>query len=86
MTVGRTRDRVYQANRKRLFENYDVCWLCGQWIDPELKFPHNGCKTADHVLPIAKGGHMHGAIMPAHLGCNRSRGAKLPPVKHARGW
>lgn len=84
--MSRTRDRTYKANRERVLANSDTCWLCGGYIDPSLKFPDPLSKSADHVIPISQGGHNHGELRPAHLGCNKSRGRKLPPTTHARRW
>lgn len=85
--MSRTKDRTYLKNRKRI-RNQDVCWLCGQWIDPELKSPDPMSWTADHVVPVSKGGHNHGELRPAHRVCNTRRGSKRPtPAQtHGRQW
>ena len=74
--MSRTGNRDYRARRAKVLAANDVCWLCGQWIDPLLTHPDPMSGTADHVTPIAKGGHNLGALMPAHLACNKRRGAK----------
>jgi len=85
--MSRTKDRTYLRNRARI-RNQDVCWLCGQWINPEYKTPHPLSWSADHVVPVSRGGSNHGELRPAHRGCNRARGSK--PVdhqpKHGRKW
>lgn len=83
--MSRTRDPIYLRNRKRI-RNEDVCWLCGAWIDPDLKFPHPQSWTADHVIPIAKGGTNAGELKPAHNLCNQQRRTKHPPPRHGRQW
>lgn len=83
--MSRTKDRTYLRNRRRI-RNQDVCWLCGQWIDPDLKSPHPKSWTADHVTPIASGGHNHGELRPAHRDCNTRRGKTPPPPRHGRNW
>jgi len=83
--MSRTKDRTYLRNRRRI-RDQDVCWLCGQWIDPDLKSPHPKSWTADHVNPIARGGHNHGELRPAHRDCNTRRGKNPPPPRHGRQW
>ena len=53
----------------------------------ELKWPHPGSWTADHVTQIKDGGSNRGPpIMPAHWRCNLARRYQTPQVKHARQW
>lgn len=85
--MARTKDRTYLRNRKRVLAEQDTCWLCGHWIDPDLKHPHPYSATADHVIPIGQGGHNHGELRAAHLHCNQSRGkGEPPPPRHSRQW
>jgi hypothetical protein len=86
MSKSRTKDRTYLRNREHCLTNSDTCWLCGQWIDPNLKWPDPYSACADHVIPLARGGHLHGELKPAHLRCNNRRKCKMPPVNHARNW
>jgi hypothetical protein len=81
-----TKDAVYLKNRAQAFANSDVCWLCGQWIDMELPWPDPWSKSADHVVPISRGGDNRGEVRAAHLRCNRRRGRTMPPVPHGRAW
>lgn len=85
--VSRTSDRRYLRNRKKI-RDQDICWLCGQWIDPSLKAPHPQSWTADHVQPFARTGDNYGELKPAHRFCNTSRGAdrKKKTVPHGRNW
>lgn len=85
--MSRTGHARYRRNRKRILDQ-DVCWICGQWINPELKAPHPGSWTADHVEPIYQGGSNNGLLKPAHRRCNIRRGnMKQPqPVQHGRRW
>lgn len=88
--MSRTSDRGYQRNRRRLKRTEDTCWLCGQWIDPDLKYPHPMSFSADHVTPVGRNGHNRGPIRAAHLIHNQQRGQKLAteiaPPKHGRQW
>jgi len=86
MSKSRTKDWVYLRNRELAFANSDTCWLCGQTIDMTLKWPDPWSKSADHVMPLSRGGHMHGELRPAHLRCNKRRGRTMPPVTHGRNW
>ena len=83
-TYSRTSDWTYLRNRAHLRKTCDVCWLCGKTIDPALKFPHPHSFTADHLVPIAKGGHMHGELRAAHLHCNISRARAKHATRHTR--
>ncbi|MFD1083875.1 HNH endonuclease [Micromonospora andamanensis] len=43
----------------------DRCWLCGK----------HGANTADHEIPLSRGGTNHRTnLRPAHKSCNSSRG------------
>jgi hypothetical protein len=84
--MSRTKDHVYLRNRAKAFAVSDICWVCGQWIDPELTWPDPWSRSADHVLPVSRGGHNRGEVKPCHLRCNMRRGRKMPPVKHGRNW
>ena len=83
--MSRTSDRTYLRNRKRIM-HLDTCWLCGQWIDQDLKAPHPLSWTADHVRPYALSKDNHGELRPAHRLCNQKRRTKKPPPKHGRQW
>lgn len=74
---ARTSDPEYRRRRNRLLAQPNLtCWLCGEPIDKTLKYPHKMSFTADHVDPIATGGHNHGTLRPAHFICNTKRQAK----------
>lgn len=61
-----------QINRVEIFERDRwVCQLCSEPVNPELKFPHRGSASLDHVTPLSRGGdHVPGNVQLAHLGCN----------------
>ncbi|WP_311777830.1 HNH endonuclease [Trueperella abortisuis] len=50
------------------------CWICGQPIDYTADWRSRWSFTADHVIPIAKGGNPRGELRPAHRSCNSRRG------------
>lgn len=56
------------------------CWLCGEPIDYNADWKDPLSFTADHVDPIANGGHMLGELKPAHRSCNSRRGKRPPQV------
>lgn len=70
---NRTSHRAYRRKRAALKSLGLPCWLCGKPIayaaskDDPLSF------SADHVDPVARGGHNLGELRAAHLGCNRKR-------------
>jgi 5-methylcytosine-specific restriction endonuclease McrA len=86
ITKTRTHDYIYRQNRARALKNSDICWLCGQWIDPELTWPDPYSGSADHVIPVSRGGNNRGEVKAAHLRCNKRRGHKPAPVQHGRDW
>lgn len=52
------------------------CHLCGELIDPYDTTSERRL-SPDHVIPVAKGGaHSVDNIRPAHLDCNKRRGAR----------
>ncbi len=79
---GRNR-RAYRRAAARTIRNNPICWICGHAIDPNLPRHHRMAGTADHVDPLAQGGHILGELRPAHRACNSARGdgtkAKRPP-------
>lgn len=82
----RTSDRRYRKRRAKLLAEQDICALCGQWIDPDIKWPDPMSGTADHVIDIAKGGDNHGELQAAHFRCNIRKSNVKPPVRHSRAW
>lgn len=90
--MSRTSDPAYLRARARLRKQKPlVCWLCGEGIDAKLKFPDPLSFTADHVDPVARGGHNNGPLLPAHLRCNSKRQADdrnrgRTPSAHCLPW
>lgn len=53
------------------------CYICGQPIDYELRFPDPGCFVVDHVVPVAKGGSDQiENKKAAHNACNSKKRAR----------
>lgn len=72
MPTGHYLASEYRRNRKRLvyatWAHKRPCWLCG------LPFKSKGDITADHVIPICRGGtHAYSNLRPAHGKCNNER-------------
>ncbi|MCZ1070809.1 HNH endonuclease [Rhodococcus sp. A5(2022)] len=88
--MSRTGHSRYRRNRNRIQRTSDTCHLCGEWINPELTYPHPMSFSADHVDPVGNGGSNNGELKAAHLRCNLRRGkrAGLPgaDTRHARRW
>jgi len=56
------------------------CSLCPEEIDFELKWPHPGSKSLDHITPVAAGGsHTYDNVALAHLVCNISKNVGEAP-------
>lgn len=51
------------------------CWVCGDPIDPALRWPDAMCGTADHVRPLEDGGALldRSNVRAAHRTCNQRR-------------
>lgn len=48
-----------------------TCGICGQPVDPSLKWPNPGARSLDHIIPISAGGpHLYDNVQLAHLLCN----------------
>lgn len=47
------------------------CQLCGEKVDPALKWPHPWSRSYHHVIPLAEGGpHTMANLVLTHLRCN----------------
>lgn len=47
------------------------CRLCGEKINPALRYPNPMRASLDHVIPISRGGsHTYANTQAAHLQCN----------------
>ena len=52
-----------------------VCGICGDPVDPELRWPARMSVSLDHVVPLEMGGdHVPENARCSHLGCNTARG------------
>lgn len=66
------RRRVRRARRVPV-----ICGICGDRIDMSLRAPDPGSFSVDHKVPLALGGTDGPPnLQPAHLGCNKSKGAR----------
>jgi 5-methylcytosine-specific restriction endonuclease McrA len=55
-----------------------LCYLCGDTVDPLLKWPEQYSASYDHVKPISKGGeHSYANIRLTHLSCNLKKGVRM---------
>ncbi len=68
---------VEPVNDIRVFERDGwVCQLCGETVNPDLRWPDPMSPSLDHVVPIARGGtHEYANVQLAHLVCNLRKGA-----------
>jgi len=72
------RSHSWKKLRKRVLQQSDVCWLCGQ----------SGADTVDHIIPrsidLSAAENMDN-LRPAHQSCNSARGNRTPEaVEHLR--
>lgn len=63
---------VEEVWRPVLFERDNwTCQLCGDAVNPNLKYPDPMAATVDHIVPLAKGGeHSYANTQLAHALCN----------------
>lgn len=55
-----------------------LCALCGDPVDPALKWPNPFSASMDHTVPLSKGGdHLLANLRCTHLRCNIRKGAKI---------
>lgn len=73
-SASRRGGRPYRRAVAKLKREERVCHICGLPIDPDLKSPHPMSFSADHLVPLAMGGHLLGPMRAAHRLCNMKRG------------
>ena len=57
----------------------DDCYLCGEPIDFDLRYPDPMSPSLDHITPISRGGgHILANAAMTHLVCNIRKGARAP--------
>jgi hypothetical protein len=61
--MSRTGNSRYRRNRARCKRNGDVCALCGQLIDMDLRWPERMSFSAHHPHAIARGGDNNGPLV-----------------------
>lgn len=71
--------RPYERLKAQVCAEEPTCWLCGGPFIGE--WPHPKSFTVDHLVPLSAGGVLMDRhnCRAAHLRCNSSRGASLPP-------
>lgn len=81
--LGRTGHR-YTSARRKVLANNQICALCGDLIDMDLKYPDPMSATVDHIVSVkqimAETGKRDDPrlydtknLQPAHLRCNSQR-------------
>ncbi|HWS93745.1 MAG TPA: HNH endonuclease [Mycobacterium sp.] len=60
-----------------------MCWWCGRWLDPDLKWPHPHSATVDHVIPVSRpgGSNTRGELVASCWECNKGRSNRLGPPR-----
>jgi 5-methylcytosine-specific restriction endonuclease McrA/endogenous inhibitor of DNA gyrase (YacG/DUF329 family) len=55
------------------------CSLCSLPVDPAVAWPNSLSPSLDHRVPLSRGGaHDPSNVFLAHLGCNSSKGDRMP--------
>ena len=67
---------VEMVSHSKVFERDGwVCQLCGDPVDPTLRYPNDQCASIDHIIPLSKGGdHSYANTQLAHALCNSLKG------------
>ena len=86
----------YRDKQKQLYryakKHALPCHLCGKQIDYTLPFYHKHAFTADHIIPINKGGATLGQLAPAHRSCNSRKKDRyqlvqaIKPITPLNNW
>ena len=71
-------DMLRKKHRATIARTKPACYLCGEPINYELRYPDPRSFVVDHVIPIAKGGsdELHNK-RAAHHECNSKKRARL---------
>jgi hypothetical protein len=70
-------DKIMRAGLRE--RDGDDCALCGLPIDWDAAWPLSSSPSIDHTVPISRGGaHSMDNTTMTHLGCNISKGNRLP--------
>jgi 5-methylcytosine-specific restriction endonuclease McrA len=79
--VTTPRGRRYREARAAVLHGATHCTWCGTWIDDRLPVGHPHKATADHIVPVARGGLDHiDNLVPCCFRCNNRRRAHDPSV------
>lgn len=76
-----TRARYYGVayegiNKYKVYERDDWnCGICGEAVNPELKYPHRQSVSIDCIIPMSRGGsYTYDNVQCSHLRCNVMKG------------
>lgn len=81
----RRRRGMKKANGRGVYTTHGVaerdrwiCGICSHIVPYGLRYPDPESASVDHILPLALGGSdLPENVQLAHLGCNRSKGARV---------
>lgn len=74
---GRKGHVTVGALRRRLG---NVCGICGMSVDYNLRSPHPGAPSVDHIVPLSHGGNPDWVNSQlAHLRCNHLKSNTVSP-------
>lgn len=81
---------AYLRSRARCIAEETECWLCRKPVNKRLSGRHPLGPTADHVIPISRGGPQcdRTNMRLAHNRCNAARGNRMSVAKqeHSEDW
>lgn len=96
MTRGPRNGSVYRRVVAQVAAEGTHCGICGQPLNPDLRYPHPLSTVTDHIRTLAQGGDLldRNNLQPAHKRCNERKGGGQRPGKtpkpgeprHSRDW
>jgi 5-methylcytosine-specific restriction endonuclease McrA len=81
----RKADHRWRAIAARVYEEEELCWLCGRFVNQELPRTHPMSRSADHLIQLQHGGDEYDRSNArlAHYGCNSTRSNRLRGITRA---
>lgn len=75
---------AFDKNRLIVIRTQEICGICGQPVDKNIKPPHPLSPTVDHIIPVSKGGHPSDLanLQLAHRWCNMQKRDRLVVEAH----
>jgi 5-methylcytosine-specific restriction endonuclease McrA len=75
----RKADHRWRTIAQKVYDEEELCWLCGRFVNQELPRTHPMSRSADHLIQLQHGGDEYdrSQIRLAHYGCNSTRSNRI---------